>query len=85
MNSAVTSTRSVIDPVCGMSVNPEKTDFKATFEGQSYYFCAEGCRKAFTENPKNYLKSKSGKKKSWWCRYTERLEKAIGSQPMKCH
>jgi YHS domain-containing protein len=85
MNQAATKTETSIDPVCGMSVNPEKTDIEATVEGQTYYFCAEGCRKAFTENPKKYLKSKSGKKKSWWCRYTERLEKATGGQSMKCH
>jgi YHS domain-containing protein len=68
-----------------MAVNPEKTDIEATVEDQKYYFCAEGCRKAFVENPQKYLEPKSQKKKSWWCRYTERLEKATGGKSMKCH
>ncbi|MGD2036287.1 MAG: YHS domain-containing protein [Desulfobacterales bacterium] len=85
MNLVGTKNKTFVDPVCGMSVKPENTDIEATVEGQTYYFCAEGCREAFVENPKKYLKPKSTKKKSWWCRYTERLEKATGSQSMKCH
>jgi YHS domain-containing protein len=85
MNSAAKSTRSVIDPVCGMTVNPEKTGIETTVEGRAYYFCAEGCRKAFIENPKKYLEPKPEKKKGWWCRFTQRLEKATGGQSMKCH
>jgi len=41
------SVKSATDPVCGMSVNPEATKIMATIEGEHYYFCAEGCRKAF--------------------------------------
>ena len=82
MNSTDTEINSAIDPVCGMTVNPKMTDIVATVEGQAYYFCADGCRKAFIENPKKYLEPK---KKSWWGRYTERLEKATGGKAMKCH
>lgn len=82
VNSTDTEINSAIDPVCGMTVDPEKTDIVATVEGQAYYFCAEGCRKAFLENPKKYLEPK---KKGWWGRYTERLEKATGGKAMKCH
>jgi YHS domain-containing protein len=82
VNSTDTEINSAIDPVCGMTVNPERTDIVATVEGQAYYFCAEGCRKAFIENPKKYLEPK---KKGWWGRYIERLEKATGGQTMKCH
>ena len=82
MNQTATKTEMFVDPVCGMSVNPENTDIEATVEGHAYYFCAEGCRKAFIKNPKKYLKPK---KKGWWSRYTERLEKATGGQAMKCH
>ena len=82
VNSTDTEINSAIDPVCGMTVNPKMTDIVATVEGQAYYFCAEGCRKAFIENPKKYLEPK---KKGWWGRYTERLEKATGGKAMKCH
>lgn len=85
MNQTATKINTVIDPVCGMSVNPETTNIETTVEGQTYYFCAEGCRRAFVENPEKYLASQSGKKKGWWCRFTQRLEKATGGKPMKCH
>ena len=77
--------KSLIDPVCGMSVNPETTQIIATIEGQNYYFCAEGCRKAFEENPQKYMESKCAKPKGWWGRYMARLQKATGGKPMKCH
>jgi len=34
------------DPICGMTVDPA-TARQAEFEGQTYYFCCEGCRKKF--------------------------------------
>ena len=79
------SSKSVIDPVCGMSVNPESTKIIATIEGKRYYFCAEGCRKAFVENPKKFLEQKCGKPKGLWGRYLARLQKSTGGNPMKCH
>jgi Cu+-exporting ATPase len=85
MKQAQTTTPAVMDPVCNMSVDPEATDISATIDGQTYYFCAEGCRKVFEENPQKYLDPQPVKKKGWWCRFTERLEKATGGKPMKCH
>ena len=35
-----------VDPVCGMSVEREKA-VSLEWEGQSYYFCAKGCRDEF--------------------------------------
>ena len=75
----------VVDPVCGMSVNPETATIKALIAGQNYYFCAEGCRKAFEENPQKYLESECVKPKGWWGRYMAKLQKATGGKPMKCH
>ena len=85
MNQTATKTNMAIDPVCGMSVNPKTTEIVATIEGQTYYFCAEGCRKTFVKTPEKYLEQQPEKKKSWWCRYTQRLEKATGGKAMKCH
>jgi len=79
------SLKSVVDPVCGMSVNPETTEITAAFEGQHYYFCAEGCRKAFLENPKKFIDPECARPKSWWGRYTAKLQKATGGKSMKCH
>ncbi len=82
-------TKAVIDPVCGMKVDPSKTDLVATYQGYSYYFCAEGCRKAFKANTKKYLERKPAKPKGWWGRYLERLAKAnkelLGESRPQCH
>ena len=75
----------IIDPVCGMTVNPEKANIEAFIKGQRYYFCAEECRKAFEDNPEKYLGSECAKPKGWWGRYIQRLKKATGEKPMKCH
>src|SRR5262245_18212541 len=45
----------VIDPVCGMTVDPHTTPHRAVHQGRTYYFCAAGCRTKFTANPGKYL------------------------------
>lgn len=44
------------DPVCGMSVDPATAPAKTEYQGQTYYFCAPGCKKAFEKEPDKYLK-----------------------------
>ncbi|OGO77917.1 MAG: hypothetical protein A2Y23_04160 [Clostridiales bacterium GWB2_37_7] len=36
----------VIDPECGMYINPE-TAIKQNIDGNTYYFCSENCRSSF--------------------------------------
>lgn len=43
------------DPVCGMSVDPSAAKHSAEHNGQTYYFCAPGCKKAFEADPAKYL------------------------------
>jgi Cu+-exporting ATPase len=43
------------DPVCGMDVRPEEAAATSEFQGETYYFCSEGCKRAFDENPMKYL------------------------------
>jgi P-type Cu+ transporter len=43
------------DPVCGMTVDEKTAQHKAEHRGQTYYFCAPGCRKAFEADPAKYL------------------------------
>lgn len=41
------------DPVCGMEIDTQ--DAAATeHEGQTYYFCSEGCKEKFEQNPQQY-------------------------------
>lgn len=43
------------DPVCGMEVDPAKAAATAEYKGQTYYFCAPGCKAAFEKEPEKYL------------------------------
>ena len=85
MRHKVDKSKSVIDPVCGMAVSPKLMEIVATIQGQTYYFCAEGCRKAFLKEPQKFLESKQEKHTGLWCRYMERLQKATGGRSIKCH
>ncbi|MBL8902043.1 MAG: heavy metal translocating P-type ATPase [Rhizobiales bacterium] len=49
------SATGVIDPVCGMTVDPATAKHKAEHQGQSYYFCSAGCRTKFVATPAKYL------------------------------
>ena len=74
------------DPVCMMEVDSsDESVLKFIYKTNTYYFCAEKCRKAFEVNPENYLNPKSRKRKGLWGRYLERLEKATGGKAQKCH
>ncbi len=41
------ATEKFIDPICGMTVAPEKAGGELEFEGQRYYFCSKGCLETF--------------------------------------
>jgi len=43
---------SVKDPVCGMPLDPKKTEFKMEFLTKQYYFDSEYCMRSFIEGPK---------------------------------
>lgn len=44
----------VIDPVCGMSVETESAAAESRFEGRDYYFCSVACKTQFDRNPENF-------------------------------
>jgi Cu+-exporting ATPase len=50
---------SVIDPVCGMTVDPAKTPHHAEHLGAAYHFCSAGCLTKFTADPEYYLKPRA--------------------------
>ncbi|WP_309604369.1 heavy metal translocating P-type ATPase [Phenylobacterium sp.] len=45
----------VIDPVCGMTVDPLKTAHHAEHAGRPYHFCSAGCRTKVQADPDKYL------------------------------
>ena len=45
----------VIDPVCGMTVDPEKAAGSSRVGGRVYYFCSIACKKKFNADPAAYI------------------------------
>ena len=45
----------MIDPICGMTVEPNSAAGKFAYEGQTYYFCSTHCEKLFQSDPAKYL------------------------------
>ncbi len=46
-----------IDPVCGMSVDPEHAEYRSFQKGETYYFCSAGCKETFDRDPARYVKN----------------------------
>jgi YHS domain-containing protein len=44
-----------VDPVCKMTVDPPKAAAQSSYKGQTYYFCAVGCKQKFDREPDTYL------------------------------
>ena len=44
-----------IDPVCGMTVLVDDAKYHTVHDGADYWFCAPGCLRAFTSDPRAYL------------------------------
>jgi P-type Cu+ transporter len=47
-----------IDPVCGMSVNPQTARHRFAYRGQDYFFCSARCRERFEAEPEKLLAPK---------------------------
>ncbi len=48
----------VVDPVCGMKVDPAKAAARFTYKGATYFFCGKGCAAKFEADPEKYLTTK---------------------------
>lgn len=54
-SSGESDTRTSKDPVCGMTVEEDKTAGTSEYGGKTYYFCAAGCRERFEKEPEKYV------------------------------
>ncbi|MEE8435969.1 MAG: YHS domain-containing protein [bacterium] len=50
----------VKDPVCGMEIDSTKATASMNHQGETYYFCCEGCQRHFEANPQSYLEGNAG-------------------------
>jgi YHS domain-containing protein len=83
--TATSNEHNFVDPVCHMKVTKISKVPSFAFESETYHFCADSCRKAFMADPEKYLKAKTTKRKGFWGRYLDRLNKATGGKPPCCH
>ena len=49
---------SVIDPVCGMTITPQKSQGREEYQGKTYYFCGLSCGVKFHADPARYVDKK---------------------------
>ncbi|MBS1712998.1 MAG: heavy metal translocating P-type ATPase [Armatimonadetes bacterium] len=82
--------RQETDPVCGMTVTPEEAAGRAVHNGQTYYFCSQGCLERFKSDPDKYLQKQPatqavGSADVWYVcpMHPEVRQKGTGSCP-KC-
>lgn len=50
----------VKDPVCGMEIRPDEAVASEEHAGHVFYFCSEGCHRAFLADPQRYVGHESG-------------------------
>jgi Cu+-exporting ATPase len=69
-----------IDPVCGMTVDPARTQHSYEHQGTTYYFCCGGCRAKFAADPHQFLQKAAAKQGACCGGHGEHAEaKAAGS------
>ena len=52
-------TKLALDPVCGMTVDPNRAAGSYEYKGTTYYFCSTHCVHRFREDPERFLKPAS--------------------------
>ena len=56
--STAADARMVVDPVCGMTIDPADAVGSFDYKGQRYYFCNEACLYRFKADPEEFLSPK---------------------------
>ena len=54
-SAAHTAHEPALDPVCGMTVDPDRAAGSYEYKGTTYYFCSTHCLHRFRENPESFL------------------------------
>ncbi|HQZ82842.1 MAG TPA: heavy metal translocating P-type ATPase [Pyrinomonadaceae bacterium] len=59
-----------IDPVCGMTVDPNSAAGTHRHEGKDFYFCSKGCLEKFKADPEKFLSPREAKAQPLDAEYT---------------
>jgi Cu+-exporting ATPase len=46
----------MVDPVCGMDVDPATAAARSDYKGKTYYFCSKDEKERFDKDPEKFLK-----------------------------
>jgi uncharacterized membrane protein YraQ (UPF0718 family) len=58
--------RTVRDPVCGMEVDPDETEYSIEHDGETEYFCSESCMESFDPGDANTTIREQATSASGW-------------------
>jgi Uncharacterized conserved protein len=45
----------ILDPICGMHMDPEKAPAMSTYKEHTYYFCCDEHKQQFEQNPEQWI------------------------------
>ena len=65
-----------VDPVCGMTVDPQTAKHQSIHDGHPYFFCCGGCKSKFEADPDRYI-NKDQKNASCTCTASEAKNAAV--------
>jgi xanthine dehydrogenase accessory factor len=57
--SPATRRAEAVDPVCGMTVEPETSRYRAVADGVTYYLCSAGCQRTFEADPARFVQARA--------------------------
>jgi len=56
-NSMKENAMMTIDPVCGMEVDEQESEFQSQYGNKKFYFCSEECLTTFERRPEKYSRA----------------------------
>jgi Cu+-exporting ATPase len=54
MNTSTNAVAAVLDPVCGMTIDPAMAAGSSNVNGETTHFCSQTCKTMFDAEPKKY-------------------------------
>ena len=63
-DSTDSTSSSVVDVICGMTIDKGTAEFTSEYKGTMYYFCALSCKNEFDANPEKYISSETAENNS---------------------
>ena len=63
MNTTTARDTKAVDPVCGMTVDPDSAAGSYEYAGSTYYFCNKSCLNRFRQSPESFVGGVAGREK----------------------